>query len=81
MESNSNEIKQEILRRAKKSRACKHGYGQAYAAKNLFELSRVIKDNFNWACNNGVLTVDLIEKYKEDFSANDIYANQNVKSG
>ena len=46
METNFNEIKQEILRRAKKSRACKHEYGRAYAAKNLSELSQVIKDNF-----------------------------------
>lgn len=81
METNFNEIKQEILRRAKKASACKHEYGRAYAAENLYELSQVIKDNFDWACDHGVLTVDLIEQYKEDFSANDIYANQNVKNG
>lgn len=81
METNFNEIKQEILRRAKEARACKHEYGRAYAAENLSELSQVIKDNFDWVCDYGVLTVDLIEQYKEDFSTNDIYANQNVKSG
>ena len=81
MESNFNEIKQEILRRAKEAFACKHEYGRAYAAENLSELSQVIKDNFNWVCIQGVLTVDLIEQYKEDFSANDIYANQDIKSG
>lgn len=81
METNFNEIKQEILRRAKKASACKSEYGRAYAAENLYELSEVIKDNFDWACDYGVLTVDLIEQYKEDFSANDIYANQNVKYG
>ena len=81
MESNFNEIKQEILRRAKKASACKSEYGRAYAAENLSEQSQVIKDNFDWACIYGVLTVDLIERYKEDFSANDIYANQNAKNG
>lgn len=81
METNFNEIKQEILRRAKEARACKFEYSRAYVAENLSELSQVIKDNFYWACAHGVLTVDLIERYKEDFSANDIYANQNVKSG
>ena len=81
METNFNEIKQEILRRAKKASACKHEYGRAYAAETLSELSQVIKDNFDWVCDYGVLTVGLIEQYKEDFSANDIYANQNVKCG
>ena len=81
MESNFNEIKQEILRRAKKANACKPEYRRVCVTRNLFELSQVIKNNFDWACIQGVLTVDLIEQYKEDFSANDIYANQNVKSG
>lgn len=81
MEPNFNEIKQEILRRAKKANACKPEYRRVCIAGNLFELSQVIKDNFDWACIQGVLTVDLIEQYKEDFSANDIYANQDIKSG
>lgn len=81
MKSNFNEIKQEILRRAKEARACKFEYSRAYVTENLSELSKVIKDNFYWACAHGVLTADLVEKYKEDFSANDIYANQNVKNG
>lgn len=81
METNFNEIKQEILCRAKKANACKPEYSRVCVAGNLFELSQVIKDNFDWACIQGVLTVDLIEQYKEDFSANDIYANQDIKSG
>ena len=81
METNFNEIKQEILRRAKEASACKSEYGRAYAAENLSELSQVIKDNFDWVCAYGVLTVDLIEKYKEDFATNGIYVNQNAESG
>ena len=81
METNFNEIKQEILRRAKKANACNSEYRRVCVAGNLFELSQVIKDNFDWVCIQGVLTVDLIEQYKEDFSANDIYANQDIKSG
>ena len=81
MESNFNEIKQEILRRAKKAGACKDEYSRAYASETLSELSQVIKDNFYWVCDNGILTVDLMEQYKEDFAANDIYVNQNVKNG
>ena len=81
MESNFNEIKQEILRRAKEASACRREYGRAYAAETISKLSQVIKDNFDWVCDYGVLTVDLIEQYKEDFSANDIYTNQNVENG
>ena len=81
METNFNEIQQEILRRAKEASACKTEYSRAYAAENLSELSQVIKDNFDWACAYGILTVDLIEQYKEDFAANGIYVNQNVKNG
>lgn len=81
METNFNEIKQEILQRAKKAGACKSEYARVYAVETLSELSQVIKDNFHWVCFHDVLTVDLIDKYKEDFAASDIYANQDVNRG
>ena len=33
------------------------------------------------ACTNKVVTADLIERYREDFAANDIFLNVNVERG
>ncbi len=79
------EIKQEILRRAKEAQACKGEYGRAYSAGDsagdMAELMRVVKDNFAWCCNNKVLTADLFERYNEELAAHDIFCNVNVESG
>lgn len=76
-----NEIKAEILSRAKEANACKEQYGRAYTSGSLAELMQVVKDNFSWACCNKVITPDLIEKYREEFASNDIYLNVNVEHG
>ena len=68
-------IKAEILNRAKMQHACIEQYGRAYRSKNLAKLMQVIKDNFHWACRNGVVTPDIIKQYRDDFAANDIYLN------
>ena len=76
-----NEIKAEILSRAKEADACKEQYGRAYKSETLAELMQVVKDNFDWACRNKVITPDLIEKYREEFAENNIWLNVNVTSG
>ena len=81
MKERFNEIKGEILRRAHDAGACKEEYGRAYKAKDMAELCGVIKDNFWWCCDNKVLTGELVEKYWEEFGAQDIYVNVDVEKG
>ena len=78
---NFSEIKQEILDRARRAKACRPEYGRAYAAEDMQELCTVIKDNFNWCCRNGVIDARLLEKYKSDFAACDIYVNTDAERG
>ena len=78
---NFSEIKQEILDRARRAEACRPEYGRAAAAETLGDLCTVIKDNFNWCCRNGVIDAPLLEKYKEDFAACDIYVNTDAERG
>ncbi len=75
------ELKQEILRRAKEAGACKGEYGRAYGAEDMSTLCQVLKDGFWWGCRHDVITVDLIEAYKDDFAANDIWCNESVDRG
>ena len=75
------EIKQEILRRAREAKACKEEYGRAYSAGDMAELMQVVKDNFAWCCNNKVLTADLFERYNEELAAHDIFCNVDVERG
>ena len=74
-------IKTEILKRAREHQACTEQYGRAYKSKNLAEMMQVIKDNFHWACRHDVVTPDIIEQYREDFAANDIYLNVDANRG
>lgn len=78
---NFSEIKQEILDRARRAEACRPEYIRAYAAETLGDLCTVIKDNFNWCCRSGVIDARLLEKYKEDFAACDIYVNTDAERG
>ena len=75
------EIKEEILRRAKEAKACVGQYKRALESQTLQELAQVIKDNFTWCCNNKVLDVEIIEKYKSEFATVEIYANESISSG
>ena len=80
-ETNFEAIKAEILKRAKEAHACSEQYGRAYKSQTLQELCNVIKDNFNWAFNNKVITAELLMQFREDFAANEIYVNVSVQSG
>ena len=81
MNTNFETIKSEILRRAKEAHACTEQFSRAYKSENMAQLCTVIKDNFRWACNNKVLTVDLLEQYKIEFSEHEIYVNVSVERG
>ena len=75
------DIKAEILNRAKAAKACTEQYSRAYKSETLQELCSVIKDNFNWHFNNKVITSNLLMQYREDFAQNDIFINISVRSG
>ena len=81
METNFETIKTEILRRAKAAGACAVEYGRAYKSETLPELCNVVKDNFNWAVSNKVITSDLLMQFREDFAKNEIYVNGSVNKG
>ena len=70
------EIKSEILKRAKEKKACKDEYKRAYKSETIQELCTVIKGNFFWCCGNNVLTAEFIELYKDEFEKNEIYCNK-----
>lgn len=75
------ELKQELLKRAKDADACKEQYARAYNAETLAQLMEVCRDNFSWACNNAVLDVYIITQYHDEFASGNIYANENVING
>ncbi len=81
MNTNFETIKSEILRRAKDAHACTEQFSRAYKSEDMAQLCTVIKDNFWWACNNKVLTVDLLEQYKIEFAEHEIYVNISVERG
>lgn len=75
------EIKREILRRARVARACMEQYRRAYESETMAELCQVIKDNFWWACRHQVIDTALLKQYEPDFAENDIYVNVSVSKG
>ena len=75
------EIKEEILKRAKENRACADEYKRAYKSETIQELCAVIKENFRWCCKNNVMTADFINLYQEIFAENEIYLNIDIKIG
>lgn len=75
------ELKQELLKRAKDADACKEQYARAYGAQTLEQLMRVCRDNFRWACLHGVLDIDIIKLYHDEFASGSIYANEDTIRG
>jgi hypothetical protein len=78
---NFNELKQEILRRAKEAGACTGEYLRALRSTDYVELMQVIKDNFDFAARHKVIDPALIESCKDQFNANQIYCNVDVSAG
>lgn len=74
-------IKAIVLSRANEKQACTDQYLRARKSGSLTELLQVVKDNFHWVCRNGIITPDLIEKYRQEFADNDIFFNENTEYG
>lgn len=75
------ELKQELLKRAKDAHACKEQYARAYNTETIEQLMKVCRDNFVWACNHRVLDVDIIKLYHDEFALGYIYANEDTSEG
>ena len=75
------ELKEELLKRAKEHHACTYQYRRALKAETWDQLMSVIRDNFTWASDARVLTSKLISKYEKRFASYKIYANKSVKGG
>ena len=74
------ELKDRILASAREAQACREQYKRAYSSENAEELIEVIKRNFRWCVENKVLTVSLIDEYKDLFTENGIHCNESVDS-
>ena len=71
-------LKKEILARAHKAGARKDEYGRAYGAETLDALMEVVRDNFIWCCDEDVLDGDIIDRYKAEFNAGNIWHNEAI---
>ena len=78
---NYKEFKSEILTRARSASACEAQYKRAYEAKDFAALFAVIKDNFVYCCNNGIIDAPLLEQVREDADKCDVWLNVNASSG
>jgi hypothetical protein len=77
----NNTFREEIIELCKQNSACQSEFRRLANMENDSDFCNVLKDNFNWCVNNNVLTVEIIEKYKDVFNDNSIYVNQSVQSG
>ena len=75
------QFKTEILARAKAANACTEQYSRALHAETLDALLDVVRDNFGWAVNAGVLTGEFIDEWKDEFATGRIWHNCNVENG
>ena len=76
-----NEIKDGIISRAREAFACRKEFRRAYKSETLAELMQVVKDNFEWAYENKVITSSFIKEYEEEFAKNNIWLNRDVING
>ena len=74
-------FKAEILKRAKDANACAEQYKRAYASVSFAELFTVIKDNFNYACNNKIVDFELLTTVKDEARESEIFVNESTKIG
>lgn len=60
-----NELKQELLDKAKKAGACTDQYKRAYKAETEAELLEVINDNLNWCADNECVSHEYFSKFNQ----------------
>ena len=75
------EFKEQILSLSKEANACKSQYERAYKSTTFAELFQVIKDNWNYACENGIITGEIIDSVKEEANKCEVWHNESVSCG
>ena len=82
MLKNFDEIKAEILLRAKKTKACDKEFKRAENAESYSELIRVITDNFYFSCFNKIIDVPMLENIGKDIcNENNLFFNVSTDKG
>jgi len=82
MKMNFKEFKTEILKRAKASGACSGEYSRAENANDFKDLIKVLTDNFNYACQNKTINIELLEKVGAKIcNENDLFFNCDTSTG
>lgn len=74
-------LKEEILERAHKKKACASEYMKAFRSSTAEEFCGIIKHNFIWCIKNRTINGELIDKYKDLFRVNQIYHNEDIRDG
>ena len=66
MKTTFEELKAELLLKAKNKNACESGYSQAEKCETEKELVQVIVDNFGWVWDNKIITIEDLNKFNSD---------------
>jgi len=83
MKTTFEELKAELLLKAKSRNACKSGYTQAEKCETEKELLQVIADNFHWVWQTKTMTIEDLNKFGSDLlQSAGIFVNyeKNIKS-
>ena len=63
MKTTFEELKAELLLKAKNNKACESGYSRAEKCETEEELLQVIADNFSWVWRNKTITIKDLNKF------------------
>ena len=80
METEFENLKQTIINFAKQSNACKDEYSRALLSNNAPEICEVIKRNWMWCYNSGLIKA-IAKDFLKVLNKNDIFYNQNTDMG
>ena len=75
-------FKSEIVKRCKDQNACKSEFKRILESGTFPDIFVVLKDNFAWAINHGVIDVPILESVKGDAAESAVFVNEeNVTYG
>ena len=73
------EFKKEIIERCKIAGACEEEFKKVVLSKNYKEITKILKNNFYWCCNNKIFKNNILKK--SDSSKYGLFENQNISFG
>jgi len=74
-------FKSEIVKRCKDQNACKPEFKRILESGTFPDIFVVLKDNFFWAINHGVIDVTILESVKGEAAESAVFVNENVTYG